>query len=79
LNKDLKKKNLKTKSTGQIHDSIVLDVVPNEAQEIAKMAREIMTVRLRETWDWITVPLDIEIEMTPVDGAWLAKDEYKED
>jgi len=79
LKKDLKKKNLKTKSIGQIHDSIVLDVVPNEAQEIAKMAREIMTVRLRETWDWITVPLDIEIEMTPVDGAWLAKDEYKED
>jgi len=79
LNKDLKKKNLKTKIIGQIHDSIVLDVVPNEAQEIAILAREIMTVRLREAWDWIIVPLDIEIEMTPVDGAWLEKDEYKED
>jgi DNA polymerase-1 len=78
LNKELRKLNLRTKIIGQIHDSIVLDVYPPEAQEITLLARDIMTVRLRQAWDWITVPLDIEIEMTPIDGAWLEKEEYKE-
>jgi len=79
LNKELKKKQFKTKIIGQIHDSIVLDVIPEEAKEVSNLAREIMTVRLRQAWDWITVPLDIEIEMTPIDGAWLEKKEYTED
>jgi DNA polymerase I len=79
LNKELKKHKMESKIVGQIHDSIVLDVRPIELKEIMNYARDIMTKRIREVWDWIIVPLDIEIEITPINGAWIEKEEYKED
>jgi len=79
LNKEIKKHKMESKIVGQIHDSIVLDVLPTELKEITNYARDIMTKRIREEFDWIVVPLDIEIESTPINGAWLEKEEYKED
>ena len=79
LNKEIKSRNLKSKIVCQIHDSIVLDIVSSEVQEIVKVTREIMTERIRNEWKWITVPLDVEIELAPIDSPWLDKEEYKED
>lgn len=59
---------------GQIHDSIVADVVPEEQEEFVEVATEVMTRRLRETWDWIIVPIEIEVEASPVDGSWWEKE-----
>ena len=63
---------------GQIHDSIVIDCVPNEVEHIFKTAKRVMCHDIREFWNWIIVPLDIEAEVTPVDKPWLYKDMYRE-
>lgn len=75
LNEWLKRNNFKTKIIGQIHDSIVLDIHPRECNAVLKMANKIMTVDILRHWDWVIVPLQIEAELTPVNGSWLLKKE----
>ena len=62
---------------GQIHDSILIDLDPAEEQHILATIRRVMTVELPASFDWINVPLDVEIEMTEVDQPWYFKKEYK--
>lgn len=62
---------------GQIHDSIIIDVNPNELDFIAKSAHKIATEILPATWDWIIVPLQIEMDLCEVDMPWSTKKEYK--
>jgi DNA polymerase I-like protein with 3'-5' exonuclease and polymerase domains len=47
-----------------------LDVVPSELDVVKKQLRKIMCEDLREHWQWITVPLDIDAEISAVDGNW---------
>lgn len=68
----------KTMIIGQIHDSIVLDMHPDEINEVLAKATEIMTVRIVEHWPWIIVPLSIDAELTSIDQAWLHKKEVKQ-
>ena len=63
---------MQTLIVGQIHDSLILDVVPSELPEVLAMARQIMTVDLRKHWDWIITPLDIEAEGSYEN--WYAKE-----
>lgn len=70
LNRWLKDNKMETNIIGQIHDSIVLDLVPSEKETILPMLRKIMCEDIREDWKWIIVPLDIEIEVSEVDGNW---------
>ena len=42
-----------------------------------KKAKSIMTKRLPEKWGWINVPLEVEAEVTPVNGSWFEKKEMK--
>jgi uracil-DNA glycosylase family 4 len=73
LQKALKKKGMKTKIVGQIHDSIVADVPEDEFEDYLRMAHDIMTQRIRLFWSWIIVPLEIEAEASPVGGTWYDK------
>ncbi len=77
LNKEIKKQKMKSLIIFQIHDSILIDAVPEEIDDIIEMAKEIMRERIRKHWDWIIVPLDIEVEVTPIDGNWFQKKEIK--
>ena len=61
----------KTKLVGQIHDSIVLDTHPDELEHVKKTLHNIVSKTLREAWDWIIVPLEIEIEEYDVDAPWI--------
>lgn len=61
---------------GQIHDSILLDVVPEELDEVLNAAHRIMTQDLLEAWKWIIVPIRVEMEVAPIDGSWYEKVEY---
>jgi DNA polymerase-1 len=70
LDKFLRKKGYETRLVGQIHDAIVLDVPPAELKTVAKLLRFIMVKKLREHWDWIIVPLDIEIDVSEAGGSW---------
>lgn len=70
VNRWLRKRNMQTMIVGTIHDSIILDVVPEEMQSVKKKLRQIMTEDLRAHWDWIVVPLDVEMEASAVNGNW---------
>ena len=60
---------------GQIHDALLGDVVPLEVRHIVETTERVMCKELPTHWDWITVPLEVETEITPVDGTWYDKKE----
>ena len=74
LQKELTKRKMSSFIVGQIHDSIVMDVADEEVDDLVVLLREIMCDRVRKFWKWIIVPLEIEVELTPVDGTWFDKD-----
>jgi DNA polymerase I-like protein with 3'-5' exonuclease and polymerase domains len=59
-----------TKLVGQIHDSIVFDIDPREEQEVLETAFDVMTKQLPAAWKWITVPLEVEADLSEIDGDW---------
>ena len=61
----------KTKIVGQIHDSIVADVHRSELDHYLEEAKRVMTVDVREAWDWIVTPLEIEVEVA--EDNWYNK------
>jgi DNA polymerase I len=63
-----------SKLIGQIHDSMILDVNPDELNVITSYMRKITCEDLPKAWSWIIVPMDIEIEACPVDGSWAEKE-----
>lgn len=73
----LVKNKFESEIIGQIHDSAIIDTVPEEEQEIIKVAKKIMCEDIRKYWDWIIVPLDIEVEATKINGNWAEKEEIK--
>src|SRR5690606_34276136 len=77
LQKRMKKKKMRSKIVGQIHDSIVGDIHKNEVEDYLKMAKQTMTVDLPKAWKWIKIPLEIEAEVAPIDGSWYDKKEVK--
>jgi len=41
------------------------------------LSHHVMVDELKDEWDWINVPIDIEAEVTPVNGNWYEKKEMK--
>ncbi len=70
------KENWDTKIVGQIHDSIVLDVNPAELKHVIKTVRKVTCVDLPKAWKWIIVPLEVDVEVCPIDGSWAEKQKY---
>ena len=61
---------------GQIHDSIVLDVHPKELQDLLNHMDYLMCRKLQNTWKWINVPLETEVEVADIDTTWYDKKEW---
>jgi len=76
LDELIRSEKLDSRLVGQIHDSILLDVAPDELEYIQEMAHKITCFELPETWKWIIVPLDVDMEIAPVDGSWAEKEKY---
>lgn len=76
VDKIMRKENWDSRLVGQIHDSILLDVHPDELEHVIKTVRRVATVKLPRIWKWIIVPLSVEADVTPVDGSWADKKEY---
>lgn len=74
LSRELHRRNMKTLLIGQIHDSIVADVVPEERDEYIGIVRELIEVKLARHWRWINVPMTAEAEGTAVDAPWSTKE-----
>jgi DNA polymerase-1 len=73
MNKWLKRHRMKTKIIGEIHDSMILDGPESEIQDVLTQLHKIMTVDVVKHWPWIIVPLETEVDVTPVDGPWSTK------
>jgi len=68
---------LETKICGQIHDSILLDIPHDELDDVLRLANDIMTRQLREHYDWIVVPMEIEAAVAPMGKSWWDKEDYE--
>jgi len=77
LRKELKKRKMKTKIVGQIHDSIVADVPIPEVDEYTRLVKNIMEKQVADHWDFINVPLTVECEIAPQGGSWFDKKVYE--
>lgn len=71
----VKRKRMGTLVCGQIHDSIVADVPVSELDHYLKAARFFMCRKIEEWAPWLNVPMDIEIEVSPIGGTWYDKKE----
>lgn len=63
----------RTLIVGQIHDSMLLDYPPEEEEELVQIVLRILTEQLPQAWQWIIVPLKVEIESVPEGGSWYDK------
>lgn len=71
----MEERRMRSRIVGQIHDSILFDVVPEEFDELVESVNRIMTVELKKVWDWIVVPIEIEAEACEPDQSWYYKKE----
>lgn len=55
---------------GQIHDEMLYDMAEGEEQVVLDATVAVMEDRIREQFDWISVPLVAEPEWSPVGGNW---------
>ncbi len=71
LDKAMREEGWRSSLIGQIHDSIVMNIYPEEFDHIKQTTLKIVEEDLPRTWDWITVPLEIDLDVYEVDGPWL--------
>lgn len=62
---------------GQIHDSLVCSIHPEDAEEFDEMVKRIGTQQIQKEFDWLVVPLVIEKEQGSIDGDWTTLEEVK--
>lgn len=73
LQEELRKRKMKAKIVGQIHDCILSDVPVEEVDEYVEITNRIATEDIRRAWRWIIVPLEMEFESCPEGGSWYDK------
>jgi len=74
LNRFLRKHSFRSVIIGQIHDSIVADVHRDEISDFVNEAVRIMTDELSRKWDWVIVPMAVEVEIA--ENNWFEKRPY---
>jgi len=73
LDKMMRDEGWDSRLVGQIHDSILMDVHPEELPRVEQAIRMIVKEMLPAAWKWIIVPLDVEIERYEIDQPWVKK------
>ncbi|MFA5526883.1 MAG: DNA polymerase [Acholeplasmataceae bacterium] len=71
LDEIMRKEGWDTRLIGQIHDSIIMDVNPDELEYVKQVVTRVATQELPAAWKWINVPLEIEIDEYGVDQPWM--------
>lgn len=67
----LRKNKMRSVLIGQIHDSVLIDAHEDEWEEVAAMAHKLLVHDIRKTYDWLEVPLDIEVALSRTN--WFEK------
>jgi len=70
ISKVIEEEKLKSKMIGQIHDSMIPSIEPDEERHIDKMIWYYGTQEIREDWKWIIVPIEIEKSGAEIDRPW---------
>jgi DNA polymerase I-like protein with 3'-5' exonuclease and polymerase domains len=63
---------------GEVHDSMIMDVHPDELKTVAATIRQIACVDLKKYFPWINVPINIEIKISQVNGPWSKMTPYED-
>lgn len=71
--KELKKRKMRTKLIGAIHDCVLASIPYEERDEFLDMSVEVMTKRVPQHWPEIIVPLTTEIDLCPEGISWAEK------
>ena len=66
--RELRRHKMRSLIVGQIHDSLVGDVPEDELEDFCSLVRDVMVDKLRAAWEWIIVPLEVEIACS--DESW---------
>lgn len=74
LVRELKRRKMRSKVVGQVHDSIVGDVHLKELDDYVQLVHEISVERLSRAWCWLTVPLSMDSEVAY--DNWFSKEAY---
>lgn len=75
VNREARRRKWRSALIGEIHDSLLGDVHPDEFDEVVETIRDITSRKLLEEWDWINVPLRVEVSAGGVDGSWAKMEE----
>jgi DNA polymerase-1 len=75
----IREKKRRARICGQIHDSQVMIVPPDELTEHLADVEYISCTKLRKAWPWIDVPLAIEIDVAPVGKSWFEKTAWRKE
>lgn len=70
VNRELKERGMKSKFVGQIHDSQLYSVHPDEEILVDRLVWHYGIKAVAEHYDFINVPLTMEKESGTVDGSW---------
>jgi DNA polymerase-1 len=79
IQKILRKRGMKTKLVGQIHDCLIADVPIDEVDDYTRIVHHVVEVLLREHYKWIIVPLVVETKIAPPGKTWFQQKEVKVD
>lgn len=60
----------KSRVIGQIHDSMISCIVPEEFDHVSATIKYVMEEKLRKTFPWVIVPMEAEFEASEPGGTW---------
>ena len=69
--------NWKSLIINQVHDSKLWDALPEESDHIIKTSKRLVQIELPKAFTWINVPMDVDIEIAPVNKSWYEIKELK--
>lgn len=76
INRQLRKYRMESLVIGQIHDSLLGDVLVSELRDYLEIVERVTTVDLRRHYDWMVVPPEIEYEIALPGQSWYDKQEF---
>ncbi len=75
INKEIKKRGMKSRVVLEIHDSAVSEVAEDELEEFIQMSKEIMIDYMKNKYDWMLFPLRVEVEHSEI--SWHDKRSFQ--
>lgn len=73
--KEMKRRKMRSRIVGQIHDSAVADVYRAELDDYVELITRLATVEIQKAWPWIEVPLAVDVDVA--EDCWFNKKKYE--